>query len=238
MSQLSQFAAGAPIRGGIPIVFPWFGPREGMPTHGFARQQDWELREIAQRPGGAVALRLGLPDSPEAALLPKFSVELVVTFGDTLQAELIVTNTSPADELTFESCFHTYFDVGDIHSASIAGLKGVDYIDRCDKLARKTEQCDQIKITQEVDRLYPNTTGTTEILDPTLKRRIRIEKAGSLSTVVWNPWIAKSQRMPDFGDEEYLKMLCVESGNVDDDSVTLAPGKSSCLKIELSELPL
>ena len=47
MSQLSRFEAGIPIRGGIPIVFPWFGPRESGPTHGFARTLLWEPREIS-----------------------------------------------------------------------------------------------------------------------------------------------------------------------------------------------
>jgi len=120
----------------------------------------------------------------------------------------------------------------------VTGLKGVDYIDRCDKSTRKTEQNEPIKIAQEVDRLYPGATAPAEIHDPALKRRIRINKTGSRSTVVWNPWIDKSQRMPDFGDEEYLQMLCVESGNVADDSVSLAPGQSASLRIEIDSLPL
>ena len=53
---------------------------------------------------------------------------------------------------------------------------------------------------------------------------IRIAKSGSNSTVVWNPWIDKSIRMPDFGDEEYLQMVCVESGNVGTNKITLPAG--------------
>ena len=30
MSQLSRFQQGTPIRGGIPVIFPWFGAREGL----------------------------------------------------------------------------------------------------------------------------------------------------------------------------------------------------------------
>jgi D-hexose-6-phosphate mutarotase len=40
--------------------------------------------------------------------------------------------------------------------------------------------------------------------------------------------------MPDFGDQEYLKMVCVESGNVGKNKLTLAPGKSSVLRVKLS----
>ena len=54
------------------------------------------------------------------------------------------------------------------------------------------------------------------------------------STVVWNPWIAKARQMPDFGDEEYERMLCVESGNVASNSISLPPGGSSTLTVKLS----
>ena len=37
MSAKSYFANGKPIRGGVPICFPWFGNRDGEPAHGFAR---------------------------------------------------------------------------------------------------------------------------------------------------------------------------------------------------------
>jgi len=77
-----------------------------------------------------------------------------------------------------------------------------------------------------------------EILDPSLSRRIRIEKTGSASTVVWNPWGIKAQQMPDFGNEEYKQMICVESGNVANNKVTLAPGLTASLKVILSSARL
>src|SRR5258707_6109063 len=46
LSQCSRFAQNEPIRGGIPVIFPWFGPREGMGQHGFARLKEWELKEL------------------------------------------------------------------------------------------------------------------------------------------------------------------------------------------------
>src|SRR5512143_811287 len=44
VSQFSRFAPEQPIRGGIPVIFPWFGAREGCPQHGFARLKTWELK--------------------------------------------------------------------------------------------------------------------------------------------------------------------------------------------------
>src|SRR5207302_10579788 len=97
---------------------------------------------------------------------------------------------------------------------------------------------DALRISSEVDRIYPNTTATVEILDRKLARTIRVEKRGSLSTVVWNPWVGKAQQMPDFGNEEYERMVCVESGNVASNSIKLPPGETSTLKVKLSSEPL
>src|SRR5207249_3734233 len=134
----------------------------------------------------------------------------------------------------FENCLHTYFEIGDINHLSITGLKGASYFDKAANFAQKIETSDAIRFASEVDRIYVNTTGTVEILDPRLGRKIRVEKAGSASTVVWNPWVAKAQQMPDFGSEEYERMVCVESGNVSSNKLTLAPGQSSTLTVKLS----
>src|SRR5580658_8340547 len=127
MSQLCRFAQGIPIRGGIPVIFPWFGPREGESAHGFARIQSWDVREVSQASTGEVVVRLGLPDSPSAALFPKFTAEYWVTVGKTLTAQLVIANVSAGLDFTFEACLHSYFHVGDIAAVSITGLKGANY---------------------------------------------------------------------------------------------------------------
>ncbi|HEX4119066.1 MAG TPA: D-hexose-6-phosphate mutarotase [Verrucomicrobiae bacterium] len=238
MSQLSRFNEGTPIRGGMPVIFPWFGPREGESAHGFARIQTWELREVSQLTTGEVSLRLCLPDSPSAALFPKFTADFCVIVGKTLSVKLVIANMSQDQDFTFENCLHTYFHVGDIGAISITGLKGADYLDKTENFARKTEPSEHIKISRETDRIYLDTTAAVEIHDSKLGRRIRIEKTGGLSTVVWNPWVDKSQQMPDFGSDEFQSMVCVESGNVADNRLTLPAGKSSSLEVEISSLPL
>ena len=211
LSQCSRFAEGQPIRGGIPVVFPWFGPREGLSQHGFARLKEWELKEFAPAPDGSVSVRFRLPDCPEASAFPSCTVEYVVTVSDALQLELAVTNNSKTDEFVFENCLH-----------------------KVENFARKTETDDIIRINSEVDRIYLNTPGVVEILDAGLKRKIRLDKHASLSTIVWNPWIAKAQQMPDFGNEEYERMICVESGNVSSNQIRLPPGETSRLNVRLS----
>jgi D-hexose-6-phosphate mutarotase len=238
MSQCSRFASEQPIRGGIPVVFPWFGMREGLGQHGFARVKSWDLKEFVPAPDGSVSVRLRLPDCPEASSLPPFTADYVITVRDTLTLQLIVTNQSKEESLTIENCLHSYFEVGDISAVSIAGLKGTRYLDKVANFAEKTEVQDAVRISSEVDRIYLDTTAPIEILDPRLGRKIRVEKQGSRSTVVWNPWIAKAHQMPDFADEEYQRMVCVESGNVASNQISLPPGESSTLTVKLSSEPM
>ena len=238
LSQCSRFEKGQPIRGGVPVIFPWFGPREGSGQHGFARNKAWDLKEILPAADGSVSARFRFPDCPEAATFPPCLVEYVVTVNEKLTLELIVTNKSATDQLEFENCLHTYFTVGDIGAVSVTGLQGVSYLDNLAALAPRVEREAAIRFASEVDRVYFDTGGPVEIRDEKLGRVIRVEKENSASTVVWNPWIAKAQQMADFGDEEYRGMVCVESGNVKSNQITLPPGGCSSLKVKLSSTAL
>ena len=234
LSQCSRFVEGQPIRGGIPLIFPWFGPREGLGQHGFARLKVWDLKEVTQAPDGSVSVRFRLPGCPEASAYPAFTADYIVTANQSLKLQLIVTNQSQDAAFGFEDCLHTYFDVGDVTAIAISGLQGLSYIDTVAGFVEKTETSDAVRIAGEVDRIYQNSTGTVSIFDPRLSRKILVEKQGSASTVVWNPWIAKARRMSDFGDEEYERMICVESGNVASGGINLAPGGSATLTVKLS----
>lgn len=229
MSSAGNFARDKAIRGGVPIIFPWFGPREGVPPHGFARTVEWDLKQTQLLPDGSVQVRFGLP------AVKSYEVEYIVTVADTLTLELVVGNTGEK-ETSFETCLHTYFLIGSIDTVSITGLKGTEYLDK-EQNTEALEEADAIRITAETDRVYFDTTATTEIIDPTLGRTIRVEKSGSRSTVVWNPWIAKSKAMDDFGDDEYPGMLCVESGNVGRNKITLPPCGRTTLKVVVSSTP-
>lgn len=226
MSRSSEFAPGKAIRGGVPIIFPWFGGRDGLPAHGFARTTEWELEETSLLPDGSVTLRFRMPAAADS------EVEYLVTVGEALAMELTVRNMGDKDT-SFENCLHTYFQISKIGAVAITGLSETGYLDQL-KNTDVQETSPAIHIAEEVDRIYFDTAATVEIEDPGFGRRIRVEKSGSLSTVVWNPWIEKSRRMPDFGDEEYLRMVCVESGNVRKNRLTLPPGERAVLRVRLS----
>jgi D-hexose-6-phosphate mutarotase len=236
MSRLSEFAAGKPIRGGVPICFPWFGPRANDVAHGFARITEWELIETATTSSDTVTVRFRLPVPAARTGWPAFRAEFAVTVTDQLTMQLTATNESADRNFDFENCLHTYFAVGDINDVSITGLKGTHYLDKTDQGARKLESADAIRIMAETNRVYPDTTGTIEINDAKFRRTIRVERSGSVSTVVWNPWT--TQLMPDFDPAEHRQMVCVECGNVGSNQLSLAPGKTADLQMVLGSRPL
>ena len=237
MSRKSWFEAGKPIRGGVPICFPWFGNRDGEPGHGFARIAAWELVKTSAAADGTVTLRFALPEIPGREAWKNLRTEFIVTVADTLTMELIATNDACDETLEIESCLHTYFHVGDIGAVSISGLQGTPFNDNAagGNGERKVENDPVLRITKETNRVYPDNTSAVEIRDDSFKRTIRVEKFNSQSTVVWNPWT--TQKLPDdFDPAEHQHMVCVESGNVKQNKISLAPGKSSALKVILSSL--
>jgi len=237
VSAESRFEAGKPIRGGVPICFPWFGPKAGAPEaplHGFARILAWTIRAVTPEADGS--LRAVLELSAEAAARGGFprelSLSLAVTVGRSLRMELTARNVDSA-AVAFEEALHSYFAVSDVRQARVRGLEGVPYVDKTAGMARQPGASEPIAIAAETDRVYLGTTGTVTIEDPGWKRRIVVAKSGSSTTVVWNPWIAKAKAMPDFGDDEWSGMVCVETANAMDDAVTLAPGASHVMTATL-----
>jgi glucose-6-phosphate 1-epimerase len=237
LSEASRFEPGQPIRGGIPLVFPWFGPREGLPAHGFARLSEWLLDRVALTPDGACRLEFRLPRLREWTAERPYAAEYHVTVGADLRLDLRVVNESPRLPFEFEACLHTYFTIGDIHAVRVGGLQGAHYLDALENHASRKATAEFISISAEVDRLYVGTDAAVTIHDPSLKRRILVTKEGGRSTVVWNPWIAKAKRLSDFGDEEYQHMLCVESGTIGPDRIELPPGGEHTLRVTLASAP-
>jgi D-hexose-6-phosphate mutarotase len=231
VSSKSRFAQGLPIRGGVPICFPWFGPRDGEAMHGFARLVDWELVETAAHED-AVRARFRLPIVEAARTWPAFQAEFTVTATDRLTLELTVANRSTDRPLEYEACLHHYFAVGDIAGVLLHGLEGHAYLDKMDNRQRKVERARALAFAEETDRIYLGVAGAVEIHDRRLGRAIRVEKRNAASIVVWNPWTTRV--MEDFDPPEYRRMLCVETGNVAPDAATLAPGARATLGAVLS----
>ncbi|MDB5174307.1 MAG: D-hexose-6-phosphate mutarotase [Phycisphaerales bacterium] len=228
LSGKSHFAKGKAIRGGVPVIFPWFGAKEGdaaAPAHGFARVLDWRPTDVREVPDGTVSITMELASSAETRKVwpNDFRMRYTITVGRALDLSLEVQNVS-GEAFRFEEALHTYLAVSDVRNVEIVGLDGKAYLDKVDAARRKVQPPGGIRIEGETDRVYLDTADAVTVTDPGLGRRLIIQKQGSRATVLWNPWIAKAKSMSDFGDDEWPKMLCVESANVSDNAVTLAAG--------------
>ena len=230
LSRRSELAPGRPIRGGVPIIFPWYGgdPKPDRlsvrpgPSHGFARIQEWTLMSAKLESGGlALELTLGPTETSRSMGFDNFLLELRVRMGTTLSMELTVTNRADSP-LIFEEGFHNYFNVEDVHEASVSGLEALGYVDKTDQRLPKPATEAPITFHGPVDRLFVDTAAACTIRSGTQRRDIRLVKQNSRTTAVWNP----ARSLPDLGEWDWHEMVCVETLNAGPDARTLGPGES------------
>ena len=239
LSDNAIFSKNKSIRGGVPICWPWFGAHQTekkYPAHGFARTQEWKPVESLVMPDGRTCFTLQLFPNEITQQFWKYEFELrlQVIVGKKLEMILITKNMSD-QVFSIGQAFHTYFNVSNINQVSVQGLENVTFIDALEDWKRKSES-DPITINAEIDRIYLDAGDDCIIKDLEFMRSIRISKTGSKSTVVWNPWIEKSIRMGDMGEDGYKNMVCVETTNATEDVVSIAPGEehqmSVCYQLE------
>jgi len=259
LSKRAEFVPGKPIRGGVPIIFPWFAERhDGKtgPQHGFARISEWDLGFAAMAGDELhLAFTLAPNDLSRSLGFDHFRLGYRVAIGRKLTLEMTVANdsgngsahgggpasvTAEADmaalgaPLVFEQALHTYYAVADAQKVSIDGLGGTTYIDKVDGFKRKVQPKGALRFTGRTDRPYLNTTATCTLHDEAGARRIVVEKSGSNSTVVWNPWKEFTAAMPDMESDAWLHMTAIETANVADNTVTLQPGATHTMRANIS----
>ena len=234
LSKHSLFEPGKPIRGGVPICWPWFGPHpddKAQPVHGFARLNQWELR-ATEYTSETTELRLALTDSELTRRVWPYAFELTlrVWLDDKLNLELTTENRD-ARPFTFTQGFHPYFLVRDIAAVAVHGLANAPFVNRL--TGEHGRQEGALVIGAETDRLYTPPEPRCALLDAGLKRTLALAFSGTDKMVVWNPWIEKARAMKDFGDDEYTRMLCLEPANAGEAAVTLAPGQRHALTLSV-----
>ncbi|NOX42292.1 MAG: D-hexose-6-phosphate mutarotase [Gammaproteobacteria bacterium] len=240
VSEDATFAPAKSVRGGVPICWPWFGAHENntsYPAHGFARAVLWQVTNTQQLSAGETQITFKLETNQLDAsqlteniqhMWPTATIaEYSLTIAKTLTLELTTINNSD-QSITLGQALHTYFNIEDVTNTTVYGLEGKDYLDKTDNFNRKI-QTGPVIIDSEVDRVYLQTPD--DIIIDNKKRKIIIKKQGSLSTVVWNPWKNVAEKMGDLGKEGYLKMLCVESANAAEDTISISAGESHKLTV-------
>jgi glucose-6-phosphate 1-epimerase len=228
LSPTSSFEVGKPIRGGIPVCFPWFGPHKSdseKPQHGFGRLMYWDVMQTATFPGGETMVRLQLCSSEETkAYWPHdFCAEMTIVVGKTLAATLKVTNTS-AVPLEYTCALHSYFSLSAIESIAIEGLQGITYFNQLTGENGVQEE-EILEIQDAITRHYLGTETPVVIDDHAFRHRIKVAKSGSKVTTVWNPGAETCAKIGDLPDEGFETFLCIEATNAFEYPVNLAPGE-------------
>ena len=224
MSPHAILSGAKPIRGGVPVCFPWFGnhPDDATkPAHGFVRTRTWDVVDVTQDGDVRIVLRTTSDGHTRQSWDADFIATLTVTLGATLTMALEVRNTGAAD-FSYEAALHTYLAVGDVSSIRIGGLEHTRFLDKPDGFREKTTDGEPLTVTGEMDRVFLDTTAACTIDDPLLHRRLVVAKHGSLATVVWNPGHEKGEAVPDIGDA-WNNFVCVETASCGPHAVRLAP---------------
>jgi len=228
VSRRSTYTSDAAIRGGIPVCWPWFanGPSgDQTPSHGLVRTAAWTLGDHTDSRAQWVLSSGDWPDAYEGA---ECTLEAQVE-GRSLRVAHTVTNTG-GDSMSYEVALHTYLHVGDVRDVSVNGLDDVAYFDKVTQT--QATQAGDVRIRGEVDRIY-DASGPVDVLDPTLERMITVTNEGAQNVVVWNPGPEGAHEMADFADEEWTQMVCVETANIGERRVHLAPGDSHTTALRL-----
>ncbi len=227
MSEKADFSGKTPLRGGIPLCWPWFG-KSSLPSHGFARNAIWTLKEHRENENGVI-LSMTLEDSPHTREIwpHAFHLEAQFEITEDLKVSLISSNT---DQVPYEigGALHTYLNIGNIRNIEISGL-GKEYLER----GLPKTSLENIIFNQEIDRIYTQADNEIILDDKEFKRQIKITNAGHNAVVLWNPDATLSQQMQDMADESYKTMVCLESC-IHDRSVLLQPGQKHTLSTRLS----
>ena len=211
LSARSVFAAGAAIRGGIPVCFPQFAGQGPLPNHGFARVITWILVRAGLQDDGSAHASLRLCDSDDTRRLwpHPFALELAVTVsGRALDVSLTVNNTGAA-EFAFTAALHTYLDVRDVANTTVRGLAGAGFRDKAQDRDHCLERADVLRIDGEIDRVYRCAPQPLEVASP--GRSLSIRAAGFPDTVIWNPGPVRAKALSDIEPGSEAAMLCVEA---------------------------
>ncbi|MBI3143757.1 MAG: D-hexose-6-phosphate mutarotase [Pseudogulbenkiania sp.] len=230
LSPRAVLQPGQATRGGIPLCWPWFGAHpddEAAPAHGVARQQSWTLQAVTRDDSG---FRLRLAGPRHGAL----EASLELRLDDAVEVALTTRNIGPAPA-PLSAALHTYLAVGEIDGVTLDGLAGAPYDDKLLGQAAHFAP-EPLRFDREIDRIAYH-DGALTLHDPAWQRSITISADGSASSVVWNPWSAKSARLADLPDDGYRHFVCVETANAGQDARLLAPGASHTLSTRLSVRP-
>jgi glucose-6-phosphate 1-epimerase len=250
LSPSAQYKQGKPIRGGIPICWPWFGDLDKNPeviqdqmkhqdsasAHGFARSLPWEIKSIHEDCHHIEVTLILTSNSASKELWPfDFELEATFTFSTKLKLKLTTTNTG-IHPFSISQALHTYLPTADIDRSYIHNTHNLTYIDALDNWNKK-QQIGKIRFSSETDRLYFFDESNYSLRLEAPNQTLLINNSNSQSAVIWNPWIEKSKRLSQFSPQDFKNMLCIETANVVTDVINIEAGKQENICVEFIPNP-
>jgi glucose-6-phosphate 1-epimerase len=213
LSPLASSDGITPIRGGVPVCFPQFNLRGGLPKHGFARTVPWALVATEPtQPHPCFELRSSALSASTRQLWP-FDFVMRLTFelsARSLRIVWSVRNTG-MDSLSFTGALHTYLRVAEIDHTVLHGLQGQTQWDAVQD--KSLTQCtavghEPLRFTSEFDRVYTAPASDLPLRLEDGERAIALAQSDSLAHTVLCAQIAD---LPVGGYQHYL---CVEAAQV------------------------
>lgn len=189
LSTAAKIGVGESIRGGVPVIAPWFNDLLGRePAHGWARRKEWNITETeggfdAKLTWRGVALELTVRPTADG-------------FAETLTA----TNLGQKPT-TVQLAFHPYFRVSDVRNITVEGAADEPITFDGGLFDRA------FAVTPSEDL---GSESPVRIVDEGAGRVINMYGFGSDFTVVWNPGEEKAAGMTDVGEGEWNQFVCVE----------------------------
>ena len=237
VSPTAIYSGEKPIRGGIPICWPWFGAHpteDDKPAHGFVRNAVWQLDDVATLASGTTEVTLSFKSTPVTWVIWPFNfhLELKIEVGEQLNLSLTTTNLSE-NEMILTEAFHTYFNIENANELNIVGLDNSRHLDKLTHAAEELHTGDLV-LNPPMDSVYLDQTADVMIEDKGLNRQIKIAKQSSDSAVVWNPGPEIVKGFADIPDDQWPTFVCVEAGNIFDNAVKIPAGQKHKLTMQLS----
>ncbi len=222
LSPLARWQQQQPIRGGVPVCWPWFGPIAAelnpqqltLPNHGLVRTRLWNLLETAVS-AEATTLRLSIAvadfpyrDSTPSSDKHQSAPVLILTLC--LTAHSLSINLTCDTPMLQQAALHSYFTISDLANTQLTGI-GTTYRDKVKQNAEVIADR-PLSFNQEIDRVY--TKPAAVLLLESTQQKLRLEQHGFDSTIVWNPAAERSKAMADLTADGYQQFVCVETARL------------------------
>lgn len=228
-----------PIRGGIPVCWPYFakqGQPPDAPQHGLVRTMQWQVTHAQQNVDGEIVLAMAPPEVPTLEAVP-MNLMLTMRIGRALEQALTTVNLSQ-ETVRFTQALHTYFRVADSSRVYVTGLDGLTYADKFDDFNEHRQSGNwDLHDTRDPgrsDRIYMDAGNSFELIDPAGHRKISLTTSGSKTLVAWNPGSEFIKTFPDLPADGWKHYVCLEAANCGPDIIELGTDDSHVLQQTIS----